>query len=83
VKCFRREQGLEIESWLGFLIDTDSLKMEFDILSAESNCLSYSRKLLKTDILTKIRLTAHFFAELRIVRAEPNCHIVERNGGGK
>jgi hypothetical protein len=41
--------------------------------------LVYSGKLLKSDSLTKIWLTAHF-AELTIVRTEPNCCIVQRNG---
>jgi hypothetical protein len=59
VNCCRIERGLEIESW-GFLIDADPLKMDSDILSVESDCLSSYGKLLKTDSLTKIRLTAHF-----------------------
>jgi hypothetical protein len=30
----------------------------------------------------KIRLTTHCVAELTIVRIEPNCRLVQRNGGG-
>jgi hypothetical protein len=38
-------------------------------------------KIIKSNSLTKIWLTAHF-AELTIVRTKPNCSIVQRNGGG-
>jgi hypothetical protein len=79
VNCYRTKQGLEIESW-GFLIDTDPPKMDSDILFVESNCLSSYGKLLKTDSLKKNWLTAHF-AELTIDETEPNCCIVQRNGG--
>jgi hypothetical protein len=43
--CCRTEQGLEIEA-RGFLIDQDPQKIESDILLIESDCLSYSGKLL-------------------------------------
>jgi hypothetical protein len=54
--------------------------MESDILFVESDFLSYSGKLLKTDSLDKIQLSSHF-AELPIVRTEQNCYLVKRNGG--